>query len=670
MLTTRGWWLIFVIFVLLVYAVLGPTIFGFVGPREQIHLYNPPLVALVPFTLLLWFIWEWCLFGFRSRLLVRQLQISRTVWDGRGAVATLWENRPFHVRIGIRLPGGIGIHYVVLEDRIPHGLQQLKGMPRFEGTLQTNLPGEISYHFRCPKVGKVRFEGLTLELADLQGFFYFKTFVSGPAVYRVLPVLVDTKGNAVGVKRHNLLLPPGIHRHRRPGSGSDLLDLRDYLPGDPPKTIAWKVSARRDRLITKEFESEVPVRCTLFVDISNSVRLGPAGQNALTRLVEIGAAVAQAVRGNRDLAGLCLFDEKAGSYVRPARGPRHMVQLLNQLSEAAGLAPTTGLADLPALLPLGYGLAQEIYPEMLRSDINRFPFWLAWLWPPPTYAKPHPSAADYFYQWLPFLLPVYFLIALVMMGAVFVAIAQLAERLPIRPELVVLFLALICLGMGISFIRIPASAFFPHKRRMGRWRKQLAAVLSVRFGLAPGGLSVLMEDDERFGQLLQQFMADHHIPYPLPLYDRRGRYLFAAPEKIQVLATSLLRCVGKGHDNELFVLLADLLELTDQLDPLLRAVKVALARHHRVMVVCPWPPGIRPPSEALDTKTRTGTLEGGKNLESVLLQTTKDRFHGAFYRLRRTFARLGVPVVCAQSGDPARLILERLDLLRVLGRKR
>jgi uncharacterized protein (DUF58 family) len=38
--------------------------------------------------------------------------------------------------------------------------------------------------------------------------------------------------------------------------------------------IAWKPSARRDRLITKEYESDVPVRCVLFLDASNGARVG------------------------------------------------------------------------------------------------------------------------------------------------------------------------------------------------------------------------------------------------------------------------------------------------------------------------------------------------------------------------------------------------------------
>src|SRR5262249_35112364 len=161
-------------------------------------------------------------------------------------------------------------------------------------------------------------------------FFARTHFLRAPVEYRVLPVLTDDVGQPVTHKRHNLLPPPGIHRLHRPGSGSELLDLRDYLPGDPPKTIAWKVSARRDKLITKEFESEVPVRCALFVDTSNSVRLGPPGENSLARLVHLAASLTQANASVRDLTGLCLFDDHSVRIVRPARTARHVADLMNR----------------------------------------------------------------------------------------------------------------------------------------------------------------------------------------------------------------------------------------------------------------------------------------------------------------------------------------------------
>ena len=114
-------------------------------------------------------------------------------------------------------------------------------------------------------------------MADLQGFFYAAVFVRKVQVYRVLPPWRTPRPPAGRPSGTTCCRSSASHRHRRPGSGSELLDLRDYMPGDPPKIIAWKASARRDRLMTKEFESEVPVRCTLFVDASNSVRVGPAG---------------------------------------------------------------------------------------------------------------------------------------------------------------------------------------------------------------------------------------------------------------------------------------------------------------------------------------------------------------------------------------------------------
>jgi hypothetical protein len=142
---------------------------------------------------------------------------------------------------------------------------------------------------------------------------------------------------------------------------------------------------------------------------------------------------------------------------------------------------------------------------------------------------------------------------------------------------------------------------------------------------------------------------------------------------VDVLARALLSAVGKGHDNELFVLMADLLELDDRLGPLLRAVKVALARHHQVVLICPWPPGVPLPGEEPRSPVQPAGHPRPASVAAllpVLDEAATRRFHGAYRRLRLTFARLGVPVVCAAARDPVRLILDRMDRLRQLGRRR
>jgi uncharacterized protein (DUF58 family) len=653
MLTARGWWFLLAVLVLQAFA-------GLVPPRGQTSL------SLLAMTLLLWFAWEWLKFAVRARAVVRDLYVERHLGDERGPVETLWAGRAFEVRIYLRLRGLLSLPYVIISDRIPFGAELTAGEAQADGAVTPYHPLALTYHLRCSTAGKVRFEGLGVQLADLQGFFHHAAFLSAAATYRVLPPMADAEGRSAAVKRHNLLPPPGVHRHRRPGSGSELLDLRDYLPGDPPRTIAWKASARRDRLITKEFESEVPVRCTLFVDTSNSVRLGPPGHNALARLVEIAAVVAQANAGSRDLTGLCLFDEHDVTYIRPARSSRHLAHLLNLLTDAACLAPTTGQARVETLLPLAYAFALETYPEQMRPDVNAFPFWLPWLSPQPAYTLRRPTLADYLYGSPPILL-VLFLAGFYVTA---VATALAASDWVMGVLWLAGYLAFgLLLGAGYVFI---LGLVFPHRRRWARYRKRLAALLSARYGLAPGGLSRLLEDDEQFSLHMQRFLAEHHVPYALPLYDRDGRYMFAAPGKVEVLAGALLRAVGKGHDNELFVLLADLLELEEQLGPLLRAVKVTVARHHRVMVICPWPPGVPLPAERPGAAPPPApqVLGTAAPLFPSLRRATTARYHRAFHQVRRTFARLGVPVVCAQHEAPARLILERLEGLRTLGRTR
>ncbi len=651
MLTTRGWW--FLVLAVLVMAL------GFFAE----------LPALVPvgLTLTLWFAAVGALFYLRARVVVRRLRVVRTLADERGPVDTLWAGRPVDVRVEVRLPGFLSLPYAVVTERVPFALEREAGEVETSGPVGAGRTLSLAYRARPPAPGRVRFEGVRLRLADLQGFFYHETFVPAVVLARVLPVLADAGGKPATTKRHNLLPPPGIHRLRRPGSGSELLDLRDYRPGDPPRTIAWKVSARRDRLVTKEFESEVPLTCTLFVDTSNSVRLGPPGLNALARLIEIAAAVAQANTAVRDLTGVCLFDEKAVTLVRPARTARHLVQTINLLADAGGLAPTTGQARVAALVPLAHAFAEEVYPYLLRADLNRVPFLPTWLLPRPAWVLPRPTLRDTLH---PALLYGGLIVAVLGAGAAIASLAlYFADVMPPAPL------------AGLGVVGVPAAVlmfglflawqvFFPRRRRLTALRKRLAALLSVRHGLAPGGLAALLEDDAHMAEHLQRFLAEHQVPYPLPLYDAEGRYLFAAPEKVAVLARAVTQAVGKGHDNELFVLIADLLELADRLEPLLAAVRVARARHHQVMVVCPWPPGLPSPNSPEEPAHPFHGTGGAAGLPRALRRTTALRFRRAYREVRQAFARLGVPVICAADGDSVRLILDRMERLRQMGRRR
>jgi uncharacterized protein (DUF58 family) len=616
MLTHRGWWFLFVTLMLTVLAI-------------SLGLGSMTIVCL---TLLTWFLGSWLVFHVRLRWTAPALFVERRLLRQGQPAEVLWAKGSVTVTVRLGSDSQVSLPYVVVSDRVPPLARLKEGQPYAEGELHRGASVEIEYQLTCPTAGRLRFDGLKVQIADVQGLFVADRFVRDRRRYRVLPPMVDEPEHLPVIKRHNLLPLLGTHRHLRPGSGSELLDLRDYLPGDPPKMIAWKASARRDRLMTKEFESDVPVRCTLLVDVSSSVRIGPPGQNAMARVIEIASAVVHANAEERDLTGICLLDEEGvRATCRPGRGRRHVLRLIQTLADAAELAPHVALAPLERLVPLAYGLAQDIYPELLEPDVNAFPWWLPLWAPQPIYAIPQRGAGA----------------ARSLFGRFWHGLKRTIRDSPIG------------LHRGRFFRLLPA------RHRAMRLRKKLAAILAMRYRLGPAGLAWLLEDDAACGDYVQRFLADHHVAAPLPLYDDKGRYLFGAPAKIEVAAQALLEGVLRGKENELFVIMVDFLEAGPHLEPLLRAVRVALARHHRVQVICPWPPGAAVPGATdrprpVDEPAAPHAL----TLHQHLARGSAVRLQAAFETVRQAFAPVGVSVIAAPEHQAVSLILSRMHKLR------
>jgi len=593
-------------------------------------------LALVGTVLLLWFLLAWLLFAVRVRLAVPRLRLERRLQDENGRVERLWAGLPYQVVLRITNESRASLSFVVAIDRLPLLADAETVDYHASETLAAGESLTLRYEIRPLAAGRLRFDGVKLLVTDYEGFFATPLFLRDGAVFRCLPPLADARGHIPAVKRVNILPLLGQHPHRRPGSAIELLELRDYLPGDPPKRIAWKISARRDRLMTRAVESEVPIRCTLFVDTSDAVRIGPAGRTALCRLIDIAGAVAQANGAARDLTGLCLFDEeRVLSSVRPERGRRHLLDLIQILADHADLFPRVNPLPLDQLVFQAYGLAQDLYPELLDRDINAFPWWLP-LWSPrPVYLDPLPRPASpsrlaRFSTWI-------------------------ERRLRDTP---------------LGWLWTIPRRFSPGAHRRYRQRKQLAALVAVLQNLGPAAAAGMLEDDALLRAVLARFLADHGQPTPLHLFDDEGNYAFASHAKVGVLAKALLQAVQRGKDDELFVLLVDLLE-NDDLEPLLGAVRVARARHHQVMLICPWPSGIALPvktNEEAKAKTLASLLAQDFDQKEIVRLTTEWRLHQAYENLQQRLGRAGVSLLCAQKSDTVPLILARMHRLRVVQR--
>lgn len=682
MLTGRGWWFLTLATLILFAGVTFVAEFTIV----------PALVAL---TLVAWFSFEWILFQVRLNAVSSTLKLTRRILQGGREVPMVWAGLPFEVRVRIETEAKARLPFALLEDRLPQVGELLDGYNDEYSNLAADDPARIRYTLRCPAPGLLRFEGVKARISDLHGFFYRRLFIHDEIEYLILPPLADDEGKQRADKRFNTLPPPGIHRLRRPGSGGELLDLRDYRPGDPPKMIAWKASARRDRLITKEYESDVPVRAVLLLDTSDGMRIGPPAYTPLARMSGIASGIAQASAGNRDLVGMVTFDEHASQGVSPARTKIHMIGILRRLAEASGLQPSTKNVPPEHLTARAVPLAEELYPELMDKRANAMP--LGRLWKP---------MLDKWWGWIVLLWlvsPVLFPFTLFVIGnslplrmwmeAIAFLTVQLTKAwgsktfwflfIPLPSKLFFfLFIWSLPIWTGLLFWLIfGMRGWFGSRSVELRRRKRLAAFFAIHDGTGPEGVERLLHDDKAYGERVGQFLQQRQVRMPVPLYDEQGRYLFRCGEKALVAAHALTRAVSRARDNELYVILADLAELSEaDLAPLLRAAKFARARHHQVMIIIPWPADMPPPDDKPKVRAAVAPKKRKKGrdfdfpkpvkLLPVIQGALTKQYHESFRKFRRRFGQVGATVVRVNDGDPVQVVLDRLDRMRGMRSRR
>jgi uncharacterized protein (DUF58 family) len=149
----------------------------------------------------------------------------------------------------------------------------------------------------------------------------------------------------------------GLHRSPRKGFSVEFADYRPYQPGDDLRFVDWKIAARADRWVVRQYEEETNLRATIVLDVSKSMAwsgdqlrsLGhAAGPGRLTKLAYaeiLTASLALLLIRQRDAVGLVRYDATVRSAVPPRARTGHWRRLLAALEEqGAGLASSAPVA--------------------------------------------------------------------------------------------------------------------------------------------------------------------------------------------------------------------------------------------------------------------------------------------------------------------------------------
>lgn len=183
------------------------------------------------------------------------------------------------------------------------------------GMIQPGGSGSVTIPFTPPRRGHLPPVPLTISSRYPVGFFVRSRTVTPPATGIVFPHPLSSPIPVTGEERGS----EGERQTLR-GGGGDVMTIRDYLPGDPLRSIHWRISAREERFRVTErsIESGAPV----IIDPSRVAGASPEER--------ISRATARALEGFRQgrAVGLRLGDR----LIPPCRGRACRHAILTELA--------------------------------------------------------------------------------------------------------------------------------------------------------------------------------------------------------------------------------------------------------------------------------------------------------------------------------------------------
>lgn len=162
-----------------------------------------------------------------------------------------------------------------------------------------------------------------------------------------------------------------------PGVGLDFSGTREFRPGDSPRLIHWRATARLGTLIVKEFDEEIRTDVTIIIDLSDEARLGTGGHSTAEYGIRIAGTLAawSIERGHR--AQIVTGQDHMICTTGAGMGADHLLRIFDELASwrPTGRFPLADLvnrADEAGLLRPG-GVAVVVAPSrvLFLTDVAR-----------------------------------------------------------------------------------------------------------------------------------------------------------------------------------------------------------------------------------------------------------------------------------------------------------
>jgi uncharacterized protein (DUF58 family) len=188
-----------------------------------------------------------------------------------------------------------------------------------------------TYALKSFQRGSFSFGAVFYRITGPLGLIERQGKVDLPQQVQVLP---DMTGE--GSRDFQLALAGAIQSGRRKsslrGEGREFESLREHQRDDDFRHIDWKASAKRGKLISRQYETERDQRLMILLDTGRLMSPKIGDYRKLDYAINAAVHLAQIALHKGDLVGYAIFNDEMRSFAEPKKGQAQMSHLVRNLT--------------------------------------------------------------------------------------------------------------------------------------------------------------------------------------------------------------------------------------------------------------------------------------------------------------------------------------------------
>ncbi len=217
-----------------------------------------------------------------------------------------------------------------LRDEPPSGC--LVTNQEFHIDLKPETLTEVSYFLTPEERGSDYFRGTYVRIQCPLGLVERQAKLNTEEPVRIYPNVLALREFEL-LKQQGRLREMGIRRSRQRGLGMEFESLRDYAEGDDYRKIDWKATARRSKLIVRQFEQERNQAVIIVIDVGRGMLAEVDGVRKLDHALDSCLMLTHAAAMAGDFVGLLVYSDIVKRYIPPRKGRNQIGIIIEALHD-------------------------------------------------------------------------------------------------------------------------------------------------------------------------------------------------------------------------------------------------------------------------------------------------------------------------------------------------